>query len=125
MWEEWEGWEWWDEWDRCDSWDRWAEWCHILKILIFHNQQLIKIFDTPDSKVSINSEINKQKKLNEIHKVDYPPIEVAEIKGQKIAIDGNSRLTIAKKAKLFLIRINITTDSEHLNELQKRLKKMD
>ena len=57
--------------------------------------------------------------------MDYPPIEVAEIKGQKIAIDGNSRLTIAKKAKLFLIRINITTDSEHLNELQKRLKKMD
>jgi len=57
--------------------------------------------------------------------VNYPPIEVAEIKGQKIAVDGNSRLTIAKKAKLPLIRINITTDSERLNELQKRLKKMD
>ena len=57
--------------------------------------------------------------------MNYPPIEVAEIKGQKIAVDGNSRLTIAKKAKLPLIRINITTDSERLNELQKRLKKMD
>lgn len=55
--------------------------------------------------------------------MNYPPIEVAEIKGQKIAINGNSRLTIAKKAKLSLIRINITTDSERLNELQKRLKK--
>ena len=57
--------------------------------------------------------------------MNYPPIEVAEIKGQKIAVDGNSRLTIAKKAKLPLIRINITTDSERLNELQKRLKKID
>ena len=55
--------------------------------------------------------------------MNYPPIEVAEIKGQKIAVDGNSRLTIAKKAKLPLIRINTTTDSERLNELQKRLKK--
>ena len=52
-------------------------------------------------------------------------IKVVKRKGQLIVIDGNSRLTIAKCAKLKNIDIEIVHDLESIKNLNSRLAKND
>ena len=53
---------------------------------------------------------------------EYPPIKVAEVKGQLVVIDGNSRLAAAKSAKIDNIKIEKVHDPDSLKDLTKRLR---
>jgi len=66
--------------------------------------------------------LKAQKKLNPDFKPEYPPIKVAEYKGQLVVIEGNSRLAAARTAKLNNIEIEKVTDIGSLTDLNKRLK---
>jgi len=65
--------------------------------------------------------LKAQKKLNPDFKPEYPPIKVAEYKGQLVVIDGNSCLAAARLAKLKNIEIEKVTDIKNLTDLNKRL----
>jgi hypothetical protein len=94
------------------------------KDINFSQRTINKGFDTPNGKVSFQSEVNRlkaQKKIDADFKPEYPSIKVAEYKGQLVVIDGNSRLAAARLAKLNNIEIEKVTDIDSLVDLNKRL----
>ena len=95
------------------------------KDINFSQSTINRNFDTPDGKVNFETEVNRlktQKKLNPEFTPEYPPIKVADYKGQLIVIDGNSRLSAVRKAKLKSIVVEKVSDIESLTDLSKRLR---
>ncbi|WP_237613301.1 RHS repeat-associated core domain-containing protein [Pectobacterium parmentieri] len=79
-------------------------------------------FDTPDGKRSVQSVINDVRKGN-VKATDFPAIKVVNVKGQLVARDGNSRLTIAVKGKAQQIKAIIETNVDQLRDFTSRLRK--
>ena len=99
------------------------------KDINFSQTTINKNFDTPEGKTNFQSEVNRLKearkeaaKENKKFIPEYPPIEVAIVKGQYVVIDGNSRLAAARSAKIERINATIVTDREKLIDLTSRLK---
>lgn len=84
----------------------------------FCQSSINKAFDTPNGKVSI-AKIVKQ---GSSQVDEFPPIKVANVKGQYVAIDGNSRLYVAIKTKAPTIKIEVVNDIDNLKDLASRLK---
>ena len=94
------------------------------KIINFSQRTINKNFDSLDGKISITRAVNDVKKSIKSGKnimENMKPIRVANIKGQLVVRDGNSRLYIAKKAKSPVIPIKIIDEIEELRDLNRRL----
>jgi len=85
----------------------------------YSQRTINKRFDIPDGKKKINAVIKEGP--NQVK--DFPPIDVKIVDGQMVAIDGNSRLTIAEKTGAIKIKAKIKTDIESAKELSRRTRR--
>jgi len=81
-----------------------------------------KAFDTPTGKQDFQSAVSSIKKGN-TSAIDFPAISVADIKGQYVVRDGNSRLAIARKSKSSKIKAILITTIDEFKDLTSRLRK--
>jgi RHS repeat-associated protein len=90
--------------------------CMNPKDINFSQRSINRRFDTPNGKIPMQTAINAGPEQVK----SFPPIPVMIVKGQVVALNGNSRLLIAQETGAPLIRVQIVSGPEAYRELAKR-----